>query len=471
MASRKSDLYIPKVIEEREYRGYWWLPEDEGRKLSGTLTVTKGVVKLELLEDFGHQLISETDTEKTYSLSLEERPRILGISTDGKWITLEGHHGASTVKRFPGIPTSIYRRAAAFIGAHFEPGEEVGFNEIAIEASDLNAWTQVSGFGVQIGFEKHEEKDYDVVSRIGVTFEPPDDIEIPLARGERAFIRFHAPGEGLGGGTDHVTLRQEAALHLRFARRASFEHVVERVGQLRNFLSLAVGRPVAITTVTGYQDDLVDKRGASVPIELLWKIPHNPDPPKRRRMPREMLFTLPEAQPDIARVMRAWLAKQERLEPVFNLFFGSRYHPDLTIDVRFLLHAQAADTYDYRWRRKPGKDFVTRIGNLLDRCNTVSKKIVGPSPADRQAFIEAVKVARNYYTHYNPKLEGKAARGGALYLLLVQMQAILEMALLRELRFPARTIDEILERVERYAEIEHFKGVMAEEQDAERRHL
>lgn len=469
MASRKSGLYIPIVIEEREYRGYWWLPEDEGRKLSGTLTVTKGEAKLEVLEDFGHELISETVTQGIYSLSLEERPRILGVSTDGKWITLEGHHGAGAVKHFPGIPTSIYRRAATFIGAHFEAGEEVGFDEIAIEASDLNAWTQVSGFDVQFGFEKHKEKGYDIVSSLGISFQRPPEIEIPLARGERAFIRFHAPGEGLGRGTDHVTLRQEAALHLRFARRASFEHVVERVGQLRNFLTLAVGRPVAIITVTGYQDDLIDERtGASVPIELLWKIPHNPDPPERGRMPREMLFTLPEAQPDISRVMRAWFAKQERLEPVFNLFFGSRYHPDLTIDVRFLLHAQAAETYDYRRRRRPGKKtFAERIEDVLDQCKTVSKRIVGASSNEREDFIEAVKVARNYYTHYNPKLEMKAARGGTLYLLLVQLQAILEMALLRELRFPARTINEILERVERYAEIEHFKGVLAEEQETQ----
>ena len=54
--------------------------------------------------------------------------------------------------------------------------------------------------------EKHEEKDYYVFSNVGIRFEAPDDIEISLARGERAFIRFNAPSQGIGPGTDRVAL-------------------------------------------------------------------------------------------------------------------------------------------------------------------------------------------------------------------------------------------------------------------------
>jgi len=455
-----------EVIETRTYRGYWWLPESETKKLSGTLTITKGDAKLELLGHFGYHLISETETEKVYSLSLEEQPRILGVSTDGNAITLEGHQFASTTENFPGIPTSSYVREVALIGAHFAVDEEISFDEISIRGSDLNTWTEVSGFSTHVGMEKHKEKDYLIVSNVDISFEAPDDIEIPLAGGERAFIRFNAPSKGIGPRTDHVGLHQEAALHLRFTKRASLDQVFERVGHIRNFLSLAVGRPVAILSVTGYQDDFVrEKSETRIPIDLLWEIPLNPDPPTRRRETWQMLFTLPGVKADISRAMRAWFAKQARLKPVFNLFFGSRYHPDLYVEVRFLLHAQALETYDYRRRRKPGKNtLVQRIGDVLDECKTVSKRIVGSTPAEREAFIEAVRDARNYYTHYNPKLEKKVARGAALLLLLVQMQAIIEMSLLRELGFPARAINEILERVRRYEEIEHFKTLVAEEQ-------
>lgn len=453
------------MIETHTFRGHWWLPTNEERKLSGTLTVTKGDAQLELLDNFGRRLISKSDKEEVFSLSLGEQPRILGVSTDGKAITLEGHQAASANEHWPGIPTSTYLREVVLIGAHFDADEEIGFDEISITASDLNAWTEISGFSGKTGMREHE-KGYLIFEKVDLSYQAPDDIEIPLARGEQAFIRFNAPSEGIGRGTDHVSIRQEAALHLRFAKRTSLGQVFDRVGHLRNFLSLAIGRPVAILSATGYQDDFVrEKSETHIPIRLLWQIPHNPDPPTGSREPREMLFTLPAATPDIAQVMRRWFAKQERLEPVFNLFFGSRYHPDLFLDIRFLLHAQAIETYDYRRKRKPGrKDLVARIADVMDGCKTVSKRIVGATLTEREDFIQAVKTSRNFYTHYNPKLEKKAARSTALLLLYLQLQAIIEMSLLRELGFPARAIHEIFNRVDRYREIEHFKSLLAEEQ-------
>lgn len=201
-----------------------------------------------------------------------------------------------------------------------------------------------------------------------------------------------------------------------------------------------------------------------MPIELLWGIPHNPDPPKKTRLRHEMFFTLAEASPDISTVMKHWFAKQARLRPVFNLFFGIRYHPDIYLDVRFLVFAQAVETYDYRRRRKPGSwTLAERIADVLARCQTASKKIVGPTAADRDAFIKLFKDSRNYYTHYNPKLEKKAATGAALLLLTIQLQAIIEMSLLRELGFTRRAIDQIMGRVGRYREIAHFKAIVAEE--------
>jgi len=61
------------VIETREFKGLWWLPTRADERLAGTLTITKGGASLEVIGDFGHQL----------------------LSTDGKGITLEGHQVAS----------------------------------------------------------------------------------------------------------------------------------------------------------------------------------------------------------------------------------------------------------------------------------------------------------------------------------------------------------------------------------------
>jgi hypothetical protein len=122
-----------------------------------------------------------------------------------------------------------------------------------------------------------------------------------------------------------------------------------------------------------------------------------------------MLFTLKEAEPATSTVIKKWLARQDRLEPVFNLYFGTLYHPSLYLEVRFLAFAQAIETYDYRRRRKPGKKTLAkRTHDVLRQCRRVAKRIVGD---DTEAFVVDFKNARNYYTHYDPKLEKKAASG------------------------------------------------------------
>lgn len=452
------------MVETHEYKGLWWLPRDEGDQLSGTLTITKGEAALELLGHFGHEILYETETEKVGSGRLEEHPRILGLSSDGKPITLEGHRSAPYSEHFPGIPTATYERSVTLIGKHFAEGEAIGFDEISIQASDLNVWTQVKAIQTKAQHRKHKNGYY-VWSNFSARWKSLDDIEIPLSRGERAFIRFGAHFTGLdlqGRGSDHASITQDASLHLRFAKRTSLEQVFERVGHIRNFLSLAVGRPVAILSVTGYQDDHVSERTKlPTPIELLWGIPHDPDPPEKPRDAREMLFTLPEASPDISKVMRNWFAKQERLRPVFNLFFGMRYHPDMYSDVRFLIYAQAVETYGYRRRSKTvDRPFAEQVADVLASCRTVSSKIVG---ADDGAFIKHLTLSRNYYTHYDPKKEKRAAKSAGLVLLTIQLQALIEMSLLRELGFRHHAIDEILTRVGRYREIAHFKTYAAEE--------
>jgi len=98
---------------------------------------------------------------------------------------------------------------------------------------------------------------------------------------------------------------------------------------------------------------------------------------------------------------------------------------------------------------------------ILEGCPNVTARIVGDEGIN--AFSDAVKWTRNYYTHYNPKLEKKAATGAALLLLTIQLQAIIEMSLLRELGFTRRAIDQIMGRVGRYREISHLKAIVAEE--------
>jgi ApeA N-terminal domain 1/Apea-like HEPN len=449
------------VIETREFRGWWWLPTQPDNQLPGTLIVTRGQAELDLTGHFGHEMLAETDHEIVMSGRLADQQRILGIDRDGKEVTSEGHQSASYSEHSAGVTISKYSRRITLVGKHFQSGEKIEFDEIAIRASDLTAWTQTRIIETKAKRRKRG-RGY-VFGDVSARSKQLPDIDIALARGERAFIRFGAKFRGIdiwGRGSEHAELTQDTAFHHRFGRPRDLEYIFERVGDLRNFLSLAVGRPVAILEVTGYRDDFADER-TKLPyaIEILWGVPHNPDPPEEQRNAHEMLFTLPAVQTEISKVLRSWFAKQKRLEPVFNLFFGLLYNRNIELDVRFLLYAQAVETYGYRRGRKPvERSFRDQARDVLASCATVSRKVVGN---DLDAFTTHLKVTRDFYTHYNPAKESKAAKGVGLLLITVQLRTLIEMALLRELGFGYRAIDAILTRARRYEEIDHFKNYIA----------
>jgi hypothetical protein len=453
------------MIANHEFLGLWWVPGREDDKLTATLRIERGKPELQTLGNFGHKLISESEREKSFALDPADQERVHGISSDGKSITLQGLSSRDNTLSMPGIPTCKYVAKVALVGKHFPENEEIAFDEISIRASDLNAWTKVNGFKSHMDFEQLDDAGSLGFSAVNVRYEGPEAISISLSRGEEISIRFTAANKGLGYGAEHVELRQDAALHFHFAKKTSLEDIYLRVGQIRNFLSFAVGRPVSVVSVAGYEGKHTgagpDRRR---PVELLWPISHNPGPPVQRRFAREMLFTLPEAQPNISTVVKKWLYRQDRLKPVFNLFFGVLYHPDLYLEVKFLTFAQAIETYDFRRHRRPGKKHLAdRVRDVLGECRTVSKRIVGSRESDLDMFIKTFIDSRNYYTHYDPRLEERAAKGVPLYLLTLQLQAIIEMSLLREMGFPSRAISEILERSQRFADVDHFRSLALSE--------
>lgn len=440
------------MFETHEYKRMWWLAADPDKKLAGTLAVRNGKAELEVLGNFGAGLTPK-DGSIVFDFSEPDIPsRVIGRSAMKEDITLEG----APISRWP-ADISTYDPPWVLVGKAFAEDDEIAFDEMVIRITDLDTWACVSGF----------RKPEAGAGAFDIRFERPPAIPIPLDGDEHAQIEFWPSHSGWRHVTTSVTISQTTALRLRFAKRHSLNQVAERVRQFRNLLCLAVGRPVSVLSVTVFQDDYQRSDSTHpLPIELLWQIPHNPDPPTEPRHAFQMPFTLPEAPQGIAEVLNAWFAMEARYQPVFNLYFGMRYHPDMYGDIRFLAYAQAAETFHLRQSGKK-QTLDKRIRALLDECPTVSSQILRAAAVELEDFVSAFKDSRNYYTHYDPKKERKAATGVPLYVLTVQLQAIIEMSLLRELGFSCEQIDTIFTtRVQRYAEIANAKTYADDEDEA-----
>lgn len=449
-----------RMIETREFEGHWWRPEDETTTLPGKLTVARGDGELRVVGNYGHVLISETASERAFDpFHLEEPTRLLGDGVGQEKITLEGRCLASAGE------IATYRFPWTLVGKKFAAGEEVRFDKILVRLSDLDTWTGTSGFSIPEPGAGDPDKA--LWRHYDVRFDRPEPIEIELDHGEQAVIEFGVNHSGWTPVATSVTITQDTALWLRFAEPHDLVAVAERVAQLRYFFTLAVGRTVTVLSVTGYQNSYRYEHGdQEIPIKLLWGIHHNPDPPTDKRHPVLMPFTREGAASagGIDHVLRRWFAIQDRYQPVRNLYFGVRYHPDLYSDLRFLALAQALETF-HRRRGGHGRTLEQKMQAILGECPTITTKIVEASDTTRADFPTIFKDTRDYYTHYNPRKGSTAVHGLALYGLATQVEALIEMLLFRELGFSCDDIDAILARTPaRYREIRNIYEQIGDEE-------
>jgi hypothetical protein len=146
----------------------------------------------------------------------------VGMTTDGMRVTLVDCTELSATTRFPGVATAIYRARAAIFGHMFEHTEPVALDEIEIRTTELEPWVGYVPFPV----EQPDAKNDAALAAVGVT--RPQTIVIPLANGERAWLRFEIRTSGLGITTD-ANLHYAAWIGLRFTERRELADAIRAV--------------------------------------------------------------------------------------------------------------------------------------------------------------------------------------------------------------------------------------------------
>jgi hypothetical protein len=76
-----------------------------------------------------------------------------------------------------------------------------------------------------------------------------------------------------------------------------------------------------------------------------------------------------------------------------------------------------------------------RIKHILDRHLQAVNGVVGNSRRDKKSFVNKVIVTGNYRTHFDERLEHRAARGEELHWINAKLRHLLEMCLMAEIGF------------------------------------
>lgn len=445
-------MRLPEPIEKR---GFFWLPTEPENQLPGSLRISvAGDVTLEVSGVFGDPLFAVQDMLGVDPPPKGEKPnlkRIVGnVEKDGAVILDECNRLDGSINFTGALSNSIYRAKFAFIGGNYDTAIDLEFSELRLSIEGLSEWLSTTGICVNSNLEQGSGS---------ISFHTPESISIRLANEFDITFSFFMAFPSLSGLTTTATVTQSSYMGLRPNTPQSIDYYLPLLLKLSDFLYFAIDQPVSINSITGF---LNGKKKSTErprsPIQVYCQASSRPETWTEIQW-YDVLLTYGHIADQCEETLTKWLETYETLEPALNLYFASRSNAWQYRDVRFLHLAQAAETLHRRSSNDtemPKDEFNSLLIELLENCPIARQEFVREkfsfanelslrkritsliepfqeffgSQDEATSFVSKVVHTRNYFTHYNQSLEGKAAKREDLWKLCQKLEALFQLHLL-----------------------------------------
>ncbi|KIC62582.1 ApeA N-terminal domain 1-containing protein [Chryseobacterium taiwanense] len=463
-----------------ELKGEWFLPSNKTKRISGSLIydIDKGIT-LKLHGNFNDFPNLSDKSDNQYDI-------ILGLTSKSEEITLYNiflsfSEGIRLVQNQEvGTPSSEYIVNYIFRGAHFNTQEDIKFDQLVTEISDLEEWVGISGFIKDFDFIKKIEMQKN--HEFKLDYKLPSTINFPLSEnldGQFNFVMI--PSSEAIHYQKQFLITQRTELILKYKEEKNIEDILNDLFIFQSFLILGLyekSHPKSITFYNeknkkNYGNDNIVKRE----VKLYFHI--SDQKIEKQKTFRDMLFSYGNIEDKFPELIQNWFKKYNKLESCFKLLIEQFYNEKRFSENTFLNLAQAAESFHAHTKDRPKmpkeeytemkneilskvdskyhtwlKDqfnfgnhlnLQTRLEELLTFCSCdMIDKIIG----NKNEFIKNVKNSRNYYTHYSLSLKKKAIKGSELFYLTQKLKIILVSAFLIELGFDKNILNQILEEKE-----------------------
>ncbi len=455
----------PSILEEFEYTGVWWLPDNPENKLPGTLKFNQlegAVLRLDGL----FENISE---KNLWNLLYPEI--ILGVSFTGENISL--YKCFENKREVSGHSTSSFYANFVFIGVHFQNKKEIKFKDLSIHFTYLNEWFDANGFSIE-----------EILNSDGtiIRYKKPQSVKID-AKG--ISIKFETYWSYSSETMKRVTIQQKVYITIEKTENDTFENLRAAFYPIQNFLTLGVNNPVYPLEVKGriHPHSVKNENGRkfSPSINVYYKL-FDIQKIADGFSPR-MLFNFNAIKEDPSFFLKKWLRSSEELKPVHDLYFDVVYNSHMFLEEKFLSLARALEVFHARTcggkylpdeeykhiynalvnkiPEEVEKDFKENLKSKLKYGNEFSlrkrlkdifnneecKEILSRLIKDKKDFINKVTTTRNYLTHYNGDLKAGIVQGEKLYFLTQKMEKVIKTCLLKEAGF---SIDKVRNMMQSY---------------------
>jgi hypothetical protein len=449
-----------RIEEEYVKTGYFWLPENEDRKIPGTLTISNGGdIELEVvgLFDESIQAINGND----------DLSRIIGhIEKDGL-VTLDNCFYTKKSISFGGISKSKVCVNWVLSGAAYDKDEPVTFNSLSFSVDCFDEWVGISGIEVNNDWEN---------KTADITYKPPENIDYQLDNGMLLAICFAYTLPGFPNATE-AKITQRAYFKLVSEDLRSLGDFTEVAYKLTNLMCFAIDATVTlnnlIATSSEIQREIGEGKRHPVPIRIYYpSIPFSEEVPKKSW--HQMLFSYRVITSNAQDVFNNWINAYESIAPALSLYFSTKIVAQKYLEGKFLALAQGLETYHRRTsdeKLMDSNEFESLVSEIIKACpeqhlewlkgrlmhgNEINlgkrlRRIIEPfkdklgNSKERNSLLRKIVDTRNYLTHYNEDLKDSAAQGSELWGLCLKMEVIFQLHFLKVIGFSDEEISTVIE--------------------------
>ncbi len=441
-----------------ELKGYWWIPGSEENKLPGTLSYSQE-------DGAALELVGVFDSNKLKPI--EQLPIILGITQQGKPITLYKCVVRSWAYPLIGLGGGNYLAHFVFEGVHFEAEENIRFNQLCGSYTDLDAWVGIYGFIIEV-----DTADSKFASNI--RYEKPMSQFFDVGETLEVGVSFSSQGPNQSIIQTEVTISQSAYLVVKSKNGdIQFDDLFKQLNKFTYLLQFAIQRipyPVSVFGFSKENPQELSEGKIHYPEINIFYTPIESIVSRKQKLPQEFLYTFKDLSAD---QISAWFSSFDKYETIIHLYRSLFYSNRLFIDTKFLSIAQSLESLhsilfegqylpkdkfaeqrekvlnvipaeltewvDSALSNANYKRFRQKIFELLDN----KKETVGRFVDDMELFSKRVMYTRNEFVHHNKqKLTfQKEELPSVIYVL----KMIFELYLLEIIGFSDEKVKELLE--------------------------
>jgi hypothetical protein len=372
----------------------------------------------------------------------ESRKFLHGVTKDGKAVTLSNCFSAHRGRSF-GSQETHFDVQQVILGGHFLD-QGLLFDEVQAEFDYLDDWITFSRFEAKDMTDQEDQKEI----RIRLNQEHQFPFQISDYSESQFYIGYHSQHAEF-----NFCIQSRANLQVTYREKLSLDDVLKDMQQWAWFLTLATAKQTHLSGLSVLRGDFRFDLG-----EKSFKKSYDvwiATSGKREKMQSldrmEMIFTLPDILKELSKVISRWKAIQIPWAAVLHRYFGSIHRDGIQLQEQFLFRAQAIEAL---YRAETGTVKVSQkmaYGMAWEKAPPSLKDRLG----EKNAFIEAVRVNRNYLTHYSPKDEEKAFDFSSLFDLTQKLGFLLEAAVLEKIGLPMPIIENAI-NVRRWGRLVRF---------------